>query len=145
MAYFLSVAYGSYFLRFFDVTNLSRICKFSYFVLNSCETFVAKTGMWRQNSEHAFRIRRKFEPGFILTFFFYWSILLCLIQQVPIILPFIFILCALFVVAVSIYSSPIDCGIGALITLSGVPVYFVFARWQGKPAWFTRTFGNNFI
>ncbi|XP_033626075.1 cystine/glutamate transporter-like [Asterias rubens] len=62
--------------------------------------------------------------------------------KVPIILPFIFILCALFVVAVSIYSSPIDCGIGALITLSGVPVYFVFARWQGKPAWFTRTFDS---
>ena len=63
-------------------------------------------------------------------------------KQVPIILPIVFIVCALFVVAVSIYSSPVDCGIGALIALSGVPVYFIFVWWQNKPRWFTRAIGK---
>ncbi|XP_033626207.1 cystine/glutamate transporter-like [Asterias rubens] len=57
--------------------------------------------------------------------------------KVPIILPIIFIICALFVVGVSIYSSPVDVGIGAAITVAGVPVYFFFVWWENKPVWFT--------
>ncbi|XP_022103433.1 cystine/glutamate transporter-like [Acanthaster planci] len=57
--------------------------------------------------------------------------------KVPIILPIIFIICCLFVVGVSIYSSPVDCGIGAGITLTGIPVYLLFVWWEKKPSWFT--------
>ncbi|XP_038070441.1 cystine/glutamate transporter-like [Patiria miniata] len=57
--------------------------------------------------------------------------------KVPIILPIIFIICCLFVVVVSIYSSPLDCGIGAAITVTGIPVYLLFVWWDNQPAWFT--------
>ncbi|XP_033626072.1 cystine/glutamate transporter-like [Asterias rubens] len=57
--------------------------------------------------------------------------------KVPILLPLIFIICSLSVVVISIYSSPADVGVGALITITGVPVYFVFVWWQKKPRWFT--------
>ncbi|XP_038069904.1 cystine/glutamate transporter-like [Patiria miniata] len=57
--------------------------------------------------------------------------------KVPIILPFIFIICGLFVLAVSLYSSPMDCGIGAAITVAGIPLYLLFVWWENKPTWFT--------
>ncbi|XP_022103438.1 cystine/glutamate transporter-like [Acanthaster planci] len=57
--------------------------------------------------------------------------------KVPIILPIIFIACGLFVLAVSLYSSPLDCGIGAAITVTGIPVYLLFVWWESKPSWFT--------
>ncbi|XP_033626074.1 cystine/glutamate transporter-like [Asterias rubens] len=58
--------------------------------------------------------------------------------KVPIILPIIFITCALVVVATSLYSSPSDSGFGFIIALSGIPFYFIFVKWQSKPAWFLK-------
>ncbi|XP_022103437.1 cystine/glutamate transporter-like [Acanthaster planci] len=57
--------------------------------------------------------------------------------KVPVILPIIFIACGLFVMAVSLYSSPVECGIGAGITVTGIPVYLLFVWWENKPSWFT--------
>lgn len=55
--------------------------------------------------------------------------------KVPIILPFVFIFACMFVVSVSLYSAPLDCGIGLALTLSGIPVYYVGVWWKNKPKW----------
>nr|XP_054749832.1 cystine/glutamate transporter-like [Lytechinus pictus] len=56
--------------------------------------------------------------------------------KVPLVIPIIFVFCALFLVGMSIYSSPVDCGIGLAITLLGIPVYYVGVAWKNKPKWF---------
>lgn len=56
--------------------------------------------------------------------------------KVPLIVPIVFVLCAMFVVGMSLYSSPVDCGIGLAIMMAGVPVYYVCIWWKNKPAWF---------
>jgi APA family basic amino acid/polyamine antiporter len=43
-------------------------------------------------------------------------------------LPLVFLIAVLWVVAVTIYTSPHDAGMGALITLAGLPVYFIWRR-----------------
>eukprot|EP00057_Strongylocentrotus_purpuratus_P019953 XP_011674427.1 PREDICTED: cystine/glutamate transporter [Strongylocentrotus purpuratus] len=55
--------------------------------------------------------------------------------KVPLAVPIVFVLCALFVVGMSLYSSPVDCGIGLAIMLAGIPVYYLCVRWQNKPDW----------
>ncbi|KAI8521128.1 hypothetical protein Bbelb_008820 [Branchiostoma belcheri] len=57
--------------------------------------------------------------------------------QVPLILPIIFTLVCAVVVAMSLYSAPVDVGIGLALTLTGVPVY-VLAVWKNKPEWLRR-------
>ncbi|XP_071957384.1 cystine/glutamate transporter-like isoform X1 [Antedon mediterranea] len=67
--------------------------------------------------------------------------------SVPMIVPITFLLCCVFVVGVSLYSAPVECCIGLVITLAGIPVYFLFIYWQNKPQWFIdymRTFTINF-
>ncbi len=55
--------------------------------------------------------------------------------KLPLILPLIFIMASFFVVIVSLYSAPHDCGIGLIITLSGIPVYYIGVGWKNKPEW----------
>ncbi|KAM8974471.1 cystine/glutamate transporter-like [Pelodytes ibericus] len=45
--------------------------------------------------------------------------------KVPLIIPFIFTTVSLFVVGMSLYSDPINTGIGCAITLTGLPVYYL--------------------
>ncbi|XP_063953966.1 cystine/glutamate transporter-like isoform X2 [Lytechinus pictus] len=62
--------------------------------------------------------------------------------KVPLVIPIIFVFCALFLVGMSIYSSPVDCGIGLAITLLGIPVYYVGVAWKNKPQWFKNGMDN---
>eukprot|EP00057_Strongylocentrotus_purpuratus_P014454 XP_011668928.1 PREDICTED: cystine/glutamate transporter-like [Strongylocentrotus purpuratus] len=62
--------------------------------------------------------------------------------KVPLVIPIIFVCCALFLVGMSVYSSPVDCGIGLAITLLGIPVYYVGVAWKNKPKWFTNAMDN---
>ncbi|XP_038070106.1 cystine/glutamate transporter-like [Patiria miniata] len=55
--------------------------------------------------------------------------------KVNLIIPVLFILSCLYVVAVSLYSAPLDCGIGLGILLTGVPVYYLCIWWENKPIW----------
>ena len=43
-------------------------------------------------------------------------------------LPALFLAAVLWVVGVTIWNSPHDAGMGALITLAGLPVYFLWRR-----------------
>jgi APA family basic amino acid/polyamine antiporter len=49
-------------------------------------------------------------------------------------LPLVFLVAVLWVVVATILKSPHDAGMGALITLAGLPAYFVWRRLLDRPA-----------
>jgi L-type amino acid transporter 5/L-type amino acid transporter 8 len=50
-------------------------------------------------------------------------------------LPIIFFVICAFLVTFPCYVSPWEVGIGIIIILFGIPVYWIFIYWQSKPAW----------
>ncbi|XP_056419345.1 cystine/glutamate transporter isoform X2 [Hyla sarda] len=58
--------------------------------------------------------------------------------KVPIFIPALFSFTCLFMVTLSLYSDPINTGIGFAITLTGVPAYYLFVIWDKKPNWFQK-------
>ncbi|CAH1997380.1 unnamed protein product [Acanthoscelides obtectus] len=54
--------------------------------------------------------------------------------------PVLYLACTVFVTAVPMVASPYETGMGLLMILSSVPVYFVFIHWP-KPKWFHK--GSN--
>nr|XP_014349522.1 PREDICTED: cystine/glutamate transporter [Latimeria chalumnae] len=58
--------------------------------------------------------------------------------KVPLFIPAMFSFACLFMVGLSLYSDPINTGFGFIITLTGIPAYYLFVVWDGKPMWFQK-------
>ncbi|XP_053974275.1 Y+L amino acid transporter 2 [Hylaeus anthracinus] len=56
--------------------------------------------------------------------------------KMPLWIPVTFVAICAFLVFVPCYERPYEVGIGALITLSGIPAYFIGIKWKNKPMWF---------
>ncbi|XP_012283975.1 Y+L amino acid transporter 2 [Orussus abietinus] len=52
--------------------------------------------------------------------------------------PILFVAVCAFLVLVPCYKRPIEVGVGAIITLSGIPAYLVGVAWKDKPLWFRK-------
>ncbi|KAK9510013.1 hypothetical protein O3M35_004888 [Rhynocoris fuscipes] len=55
--------------------------------------------------------------------------------KVNIILPIAFFIICAFLVTLPCYVRPLEVGVGIIIILSGIPVYYVFIYWKSKPPW----------
>lgn len=62
--------------------------------------------------------------------------------QISIWIPILFVILCLFLVVLPFFDSPLVVGVGSLITLSGVPVYYFGVVWQPKPKWFRSALGK---
>lgn len=62
--------------------------------------------------------------------------------RVPLVFPILYLLATVFVTVVPMYASPKETGIGLLMILSSIPVYFVFIAWKNKPKAFQKTMGE---
>lgn len=56
--------------------------------------------------------------------------------KVPIYIPIVFVFVSIFLVIFPCYVRPFEVGVGILITLSGIPVYYIFIYLRKKPAFF---------
>ncbi|KAL0974223.1 hypothetical protein UPYG_G00217350 [Umbra pygmaea] len=55
--------------------------------------------------------------------------------KVPIIIPAIFSFTCFFMVFLSLYSDPVNTGIGFAISLTGIPAYYIFIVFDRRPKW----------
>ena len=58
--------------------------------------------------------------------------------KIPLIIPIIFVLICIFLIAVPAYVSPWEVGTAVGITILGIPVYYLCVIWQTKPMCFIR-------
>ncbi|XP_043917582.1 cystine/glutamate transporter [Protopterus annectens] len=56
--------------------------------------------------------------------------------KVPLFIPAFFSFTCMFMVFLSLYSDPVNNGIGVAVTLTGIPAYYIFIVWDKKPRWF---------
>ncbi|XP_073178801.1 cystine/glutamate transporter-like isoform X2 [Lepidochelys kempii] len=54
--------------------------------------------------------------------------------KVPLFIPLVFTIICLFIVGMSLYSDPVNTGIGCAITLTGLPVYYLVVQKSRIPA-----------
>ena len=53
--------------------------------------------------------------------------------QVSLVWPVLYILATVFITIVPMVAKPLETGLGCLIILTAVPVYFIFLYWENKP------------
>ncbi|XP_062250177.1 cystine/glutamate transporter isoform X3 [Platichthys flesus] len=58
--------------------------------------------------------------------------------MVPIFIPVVFCLASFFMVFLSLYSDPVNTGIGFAISLTGIPAYYIFIYFDQRPKWLQR-------
>lgn len=63
-------------------------------------------------------------------------------MQVNLLIPISYLIFWVVLLCFSLYSEPVVCGLGMVIMLTGVPVYFVGVWWKDKPKWISRLVGE---
>lgn len=63
-------------------------------------------------------------------------------MQVNRLIPVTYLIFWAVLLGFSLYSEPVVCGLGMVIMLTGVPVYFVGVQWKNKPKWIYRLVGK---
>ncbi|XP_039669821.1 cystine/glutamate transporter [Perca fluviatilis] len=58
--------------------------------------------------------------------------------KVPLFIPVVFCLTCFFMVFLSLYSDPVNTGIGFAISLTGIPAYYIFIHFNHRPKWLQR-------
>ncbi|XP_068181539.1 cystine/glutamate transporter isoform X2 [Antennarius striatus] len=58
--------------------------------------------------------------------------------KVPLFIPVLFCLTCFTMVFMSLYSDPVNTGIGFAISLTGIPAYFIFIYFDQRPKWLQR-------
>lgn len=61
------------------------------------------------------------------------------ILQISLVWPVLYLLFWTFLMVFSLYSGPLVCGVGLVIMVTGVPVYFLGVYWENKPRCFIST------
>uniref|UniRef100_A0A8C4RUD4 Cystine/glutamate transporter-like n=1 Tax=Erpetoichthys calabaricus TaxID=27687 RepID=A0A8C4RUD4_ERPCA len=59
---------------------------------------------------------------------------------VPLLIPAVYTVVCFFIVGMSLYSDPVNTGIGLALTLTGIPVYFLMVKKQRLPLCFIRVY-----
>lgn len=62
--------------------------------------------------------------------------------QLPSFVPAFFVAICAFLIIVPCYVAPYEVFMGMLITLVGIPVYYVGVVWKNKPQWFSAAIGK---
>lgn len=52
--------------------------------------------------------------------------------------PILYLVVTVFLIAVPLYTNPVETGLGCLIITTGIPVYFICIKWKSKPKTFNR-------
>lgn len=55
--------------------------------------------------------------------------------KVNLLIPITYLIFWVVLLGFSLYSEPVVCGLGMVIMLTGVPIYFVGIQWKNKPKW----------
>ncbi|CAL9706632.1 unnamed protein product [Knipowitschia caucasica] len=58
--------------------------------------------------------------------------------KVPLFIPVVFCLTCFFMVFLSLFSDPLNTGIGLAISLTGLPAYYIFVHYKHWPQWLQR-------
>ncbi|XP_031633074.1 Y+L amino acid transporter 2 [Contarinia nasturtii] len=62
--------------------------------------------------------------------------------KLPLIIPITFFIISAFLMVVPIYVAPYEVGMGVLITVAGIPVYYFGVVWKNKPQFLQNAIGN---
>lgn len=71
-----------------------------------------------------------------------WNFVYFCPVQVNLLVPISYMIFWAVLLGFSLYSEPVVCGLGMVIMLTGVPVYFVGVQWKDKPKWVYRLVGE---
>lgn len=65
--------------------------------------------------------------------------------RVNVLVPIAFVVICFFLIVMPCVEAPYEVGMGALITLSGVPAYYFGIYWKDKPEWYRKFMGNPYF
>ena len=65
--------------------------------------------------------------------------------RVSLVWPVLYILATIFITLVPMVARPFETGMGCVMILTALPVYFIFIQWKQKPALIKNSLGETFF